>query len=373
MKKIIIVALHLGFGGIEKAIASFSNLFCNEYDIEIISTYKLLDKPAFDINKKVKIKYLINDKPNKKELIDSIKKLNIKKMFLESLKSFKVLYLKRKLMIDEIKKLNSDIIISTRPLHNFWVGKYGSEKSLKIAWEHAHHNNKKNYIKFLVRSCKNMNYLVIVSKSLQKFYKQYLGTKCIYIGLSLDYFPNEESNLKNKEIISVGRLSKEKGFIDLIDVFEIVNKKHNDWKLNIVGDGLEREKIHEKIHDLGLESKIIMHGFKKREELNEIYKNSSIYTMTSYKESFGLVLIEAMSFGIPCVVFDSAKGPLEIIDKSTGFIIKNRNKEKMADKIIELIENKNLRKKLGNNSRNKSRLYDKENIKKEWQKLLIKK
>ena len=95
--------------------------------------------------------------------------------------------------------------------------------------------------------------------------------------------------------------------------------------------------------------------------------------MASYKESFGLVLIEAMSFGIPCIAFDTAKGPLEIIDKSTGFIIKNRSKEEMAKKIVKLIENKNLRKQLGNNSKIKSKLYNKENIKKEWLKLLNKK
>jgi N-acetylglucosaminyldiphosphoundecaprenol N-acetyl-beta-D-mannosaminyltransferase len=117
---------------------------------------------------------------------------------------------------------------------------------------------------------------------------------------------------------------------------------------------------------------MIMHGFKEKKELNEIYKNNSIYVMTSYKESFGLVLIEAMSFGIPCIAFDSAKGPLEIIDNKTGFIIKNRNKEEMANKIFELIENKDLRKKLGNNARGKSKLYDKDKTKEEWEKLLNK-
>jgi glycosyltransferase involved in cell wall biosynthesis len=217
-----------------------------------------------------------------------------------------------------------------------------------------------------------MDYLVTVSKGLQKFYEKHLDSKSIYIGAPLDYFPDETSNLNNKEIISVGRLSKEKGFMDLIDVFEMVNKKHSDWKLNIVGDGAEKEKINSKIKQLNLEENIIMHGFKEKKELNEIYKNNSIYVMTSYKESFGLVLIEAMSFGIPCIAFDSAKGPLEIIDNKTGFIIKNRNKEEMANKIFELIENKDLRKKLGNNARGKSILYDKDKTKEEWEKLLNK-
>ena len=65
MKKITILALHLGTGGAENVIASLSNILCKENDVEIISTYKLQDKPAFDIDSRVKITYLMQDlKPN---------------------------------------------------------------------------------------------------------------------------------------------------------------------------------------------------------------------------------------------------------------------------------------------------------------------
>jgi hypothetical protein len=77
MKKITILCLHLGVGGIEKYISSLSKMLEQNYKIEIISTYKTLDKPAFDFSDKVKIKYLINDRPYKEELKDSIKKLKL--------------------------------------------------------------------------------------------------------------------------------------------------------------------------------------------------------------------------------------------------------------------------------------------------------
>jgi hypothetical protein len=158
MKKITIIALHLGYGGIEKSIASLSNMLCDNYKIEIISTYKLYDKPAFKINKKVKIKYLMNEKPNKAEFIGLLKKGKLIESFKEGLKSIKVLYLKRKKVIEAIKNINSDVIISTRAFHNKLLGKYGKMNIVKIAWEHSHHNNNKKYIKALVKSCKNMNY-----------------------------------------------------------------------------------------------------------------------------------------------------------------------------------------------------------------------
>src|SRR5690606_34771682 len=144
--------------------------------------------------------------------------------------------------------------------------------------------------------------------------------------------------LDKKEITAIGRLSKEKGFSDLIDVFKLVNERYPNWHLNIVGDGMEKDNIKKKIKENNLDEVITMHGFKDKQELNEILLNTSIYVMTSYTESFGLVLIEAMSYGVPCISFDSARGPLEIIDNNVnGYIIKNRDKEEMTNKIAALI------------------------------------
>ncbi len=372
MKKLTIVALHLGYGGIEKAISSLANMLCDKYDIEIISTYKLFDKPAFNIDERVKIRYLMNKKPNREEFKKAIKRFRFFSILKETFKALKILYLKKSLMIKAIKELDSDIIISTRAFHNELVGKYANKKSLKIAWEHSHHNNNKKYINSLVKSCNNVDYLVTVSNDLKNFYEKFLGSKCIHIKLSLDKIPEITSSLDNKEIISVGRLSPEKGFLDLIDVFKLVNEKYPDWHLNIVGDGIEKEKIEEKIKIYNLDKSITMHGYKNKDEVNEILNKSSIYVMTSLSESFGLVLIEAMSFGIPCIAFDSAQGALEIIDENTGFIIKDRNINEMSNKIIYLIENEKERKKLGKSARDKSLLFEQKNIKNNWLELLEK-
>ena len=95
MKKITILALHLGYGGIERCISNLVNSLCDDYDIEIVSTYKILDKPAFKIDSKVNIKYLITDmKPNKKEIKESLKKLKLITFMKELRKAQKILKLK---------------------------------------------------------------------------------------------------------------------------------------------------------------------------------------------------------------------------------------------------------------------------------------
>lgn len=370
MKKITIIALHLGYGGIEKAIASLANMLCDDYEVNIISTYKLYEEPAFFIDSRIDICYLLTDKPNKKELLTALKKANVAGFIKESTKSLKVLRLRKTSMIEAIKQCDSDVIISTRPFHNSLLGKYAKEGIIKIAWEHSHHNNNQSYINEVVSSCDKIDYFISVSKELNNFYTSKIKnskTICKHISLTLDDFPTELSHLDKKEIISVGRLSKEKGFDSLIDVFKLVTLEKPEWHLNIVGDGLEKSNIEKTIKNNNLEDYVTLHGFKDKAELNKILQNSSIYVMTSLTESFGLVLIEAMSYGIPCLSFDSARGSLEIIDNGiNGFTIPNRDKKLMAEKIINLIEDDELRQKMGAKAHEKSMLFSKDIIKKDW-------
>ncbi|MDD3453709.1 MAG: glycosyltransferase [Bacilli bacterium] len=374
MKKITILALHLGYGGIEKCITSLANALIDDFQIEIVSTYKLYDDIPFKLNENIKIKYLIQDlKPNKKEFLLCLKKIQIINAIKEGINAIKILHLKKKLMIDYIKNCNSDIIISTRDIHNKWLGQYGKSEAVKIGWEHNHHNYNQKYIKKIINSVQNLDYFVLVSKSLKEYYEKIVKPVCIYIPNSLDEYPLQCSKLTEKNIISVGRLSKEKGFLDLIDVFKIVNDIYPDWCLNIIGDGSEKEKIENKIKENFLQDNIKLHGFQNKEYINKMYEKSSIYVMSSYSESFGIVLLEAFSYGIPAIAFDSAIGATEIISNNwDGYLINNRDKQKMAKKIIELITSPNRRIIMGNNASKKAYEYNIVKTKEEWLKILNK-
>ena len=340
MKKITILALHLGAGGIERAICMLANGLYKYYNIEIVSTYKLDEKPFFKLNHKVKVKYLMEDiKPNREELKLALHSKNIISITKEVIKSIKVLRKKKILMVNYIKNCYSDIIISTRDIHNKWLGKYGKDDIIKIGWEHNHHNNNSKYIKKIINSVKELNYFVLVSNELYDFYKDKVKPKCVYIPNAIDYFPKQLSNLQEKNIISVGRISKEKGYLDLIDVYNLVYQKYPSWHLHIIGDGPEANLLKKKIEDLGLTNNVILHGYQSRDYVNNLLAKSSIYVMTSYTESFGIVLLEAFAFGIPCVAFDSAQGANEIITNNwNGYLVQNRDFILMSKRIMELIK-----------------------------------
>ena len=377
MKKVSILSLHLGYGGIEKSITNLANLICDDYEVEILSTYKLDMEPAFELKSKVKVTYLIDKyKPNREEWKNSIRKLKPITFIKETYKALLVLFLRRRKTIQAIKNCDSDIIISTRDLFNKWLGNYGKKKIYKIGWEHNHHHQDVNYIKRLVSSCSKLDKLVLVSDSLRSFHKKEMKQKeykckCVYIPNMLDSIPKVTSNLDNKNIISVGRLSREKGYTDLIEVFKLVHKERPNWHLDIVGDGPEKNKIVDMIYLNKLTDSITVHGYLKRKEIDKLLNKSSIYLMTSYTESFGIVLIEAMSHGLPCIAFSSAEGANDLINNNeNGYLVENRNFEKMKDIIIELIDSKEERLRLGEKGRELSYNYTSDKIKDNWINLL---
>ncbi len=397
-KKVSLLALHLDYGGIERAIVTLANGLCKDYDVEIISIYKLSSEPAFLIDKKVKITYLIeSDLPKrvatyklllKKGRIikllgaighDYIIKGKFIALFKDGIQGIGMYRKRRMVMESSVKNCDSDVIISTRDFLNEILAKCGRIDCLKIGWEHNHHNNDQSYINKVVSSSKNLDYLVLVSQELTSFYQEQMtniNSRCqvLYIPNMIPDIPTKSADLTSKHFISVGRLSKEKGYLDLLKMYKQLLAYDNSWKLDIIGDGDERESLEKYLEQNNLTNYVTLHGFKDQKYIKQKMLKSSIYLMSSYTESFGLVLLEAMSNGLPCVAFTSARGALEIIeDNVTGYLITNRDFQMYIDKVKLLMTDDKQRIKMGQNGRRAVRQYTEPIVLKKWYELLERK
>lgn len=369
--EITIMALHLGYGGTEQYLSSLCKMLDSHYKINIIATYKVLDTPAFYFDKKIHITYLIDEKPNREEFKSAMKSRDILNIFKEGIHSVKLLYLKKFKNIKAIKNIDSKYIITTRSFHNKLVGMYANDSIVKIATEHNYHNNDKKYIHNTIKSLKNFDYFVCVSKNLQDFYSGKIkNTKCIFIPNVIDSLPNKFSELKNNCLIHVGRFEKEKAQLDLIDVLSKVKEKIPDIKLYLIGDGSYLEKIKERVKELSLEDNVIFTGFISKKEMEKYYLDSKLFVMTSMTESFGLVLIEAMSYKVPCIAFDSADGARELLKDNNGILIKDRDKDIMSCEIIKLLKNKKELERYSENGYRSCQKYLIDNVENDWLNIL---
>jgi glycosyltransferase involved in cell wall biosynthesis len=378
MKKISILALHLGYGGIEKSIVALANALAPTYQVEIVCSYKLYEEPVFKLDERVKVIYLLPDlKPNREDFKSALHHFKIIDIFKEGFKGTKTLYLRRKTMINYIKTTKANVVIATRDIFDNWLGEYGSSKITKIGWEHNHYHNDMKYADSITRAAWKLDYLVLVSKSLQEFYQHSLmksHCRCFYIPNIIDSIPHFIAPLAEKRLVSVGRLSPEKGYMDLLKIYYLISKDYPDWVLDIVGDGTERPFLEDFIKSHNLESKVTLHGFQSKEYIDNILNKSSIYVMTSFTESFGIVLLEAMSHGLPCIAFSSAEGARELISSGkNGYLINNRSYVAIIKKIEDLMNDQKERQRIGLEARKDIKKYTPDNVKKYWYRLIEKK
>ncbi len=361
MKKITILALHLNYGGIEKCISSLVNMLHNDFEIEIISFYKMSNKPPFSIPTNVKVSYLLEDKPNRDTFLQALKEKRIFKVIQEGIKSIKILYLKKSLIKKTIAECESDIIISTRSEFSLFLASSKRNDIIKIAHEHEYHNNNTKYISNIGKIIEGVNYFLPSSQYLTDFYKEEFPQYCDkvkYLKWPVELANSSENKLVSKNIVTTGRLSSEKGYSDLLDIFSVLHKMHPDWTLTIIGDGVLNSKLREKAVRLELSNYVNFTGFLDQKSINEIYLNSSIYVMTSTFESFGLVLLEAGIMHLPLVAYSSALGAREILDNNNyGILVENRSKNEMIKRINNLIEDKVKRVECGNKAYERASSY----------------
>lgn len=371
-KKITIMCLHTGMGGIENYVASLAKMLIPKYEVKIVSTYKVLNRNIFNFKDEIEIDYLINDYPKKERFKQALKKKDIIRILSTGFSLLKILFLKYYKNIIAIKKSDADYIITTRDFHNKLVGKYRKKGVVTIATEHNYHNNDKKYIKKVVNSCRKIDYLVLVSKNLKDFYeKKLVNTKCIYIPNTIERIPKykEKEKLSNK-LISVGRLVEEKGFSDLIDIIYLLKKRIPNIILDIYGDGELKDSLYKKIKSKKLDKNINLKGAIFHDELLEIMKEYDLYLMSSYTESFGLVILEAFSNSVPVVAFDSADGALNLLKNERGVLIKNRNKEDYANAVYNLLNDMKKMNQISKNGYDSLKKYTMDNVRKKWEELL---
>jgi len=164
------------------------------------------------------------------------------------------------------------------------------------------------------------------------------------------------ASLKNKKVIAIARNSYEKGLDRLLLIWKEITKKHPDWTLDVYTDDFQ-----------SLEKTQNVNYFPFVKNIEEKYLKASIYLMTSRSEGFPMVLLEAMSFGIPCIAYDCPIGPRTIITNAeNGFLVPDNNFEMYVEKLSFLIENEVARLKFGQNAKEASEQFSIEKIMGKW-------
>ena len=170
-----------------------------------------------------------------------------------------------------------------------------------------------------------------------------------------------------KRVIAVGRLDYQKGFDRLIEAWRIVqqNKAYADWHLDIFGKGEWKEMLQAQIDGYGLQESVKLNA--PTQQIGKEYTNSSMLVMSSNYEGFPMVMIEAMACGLPAVSFDFKCGPKDIIRHGeNGLLVKNNDIQGLAEAMMKLMGNEELRRQMSMEARKITDIYSEEVVMKKW-------
>lgn len=185
--------------------------------------------------------------------------------------------------------------------------------------------------------------LLTVSEALRLNIKEKTGVDSIVVNNIVDsifsYRPPSlpKANKESISIVTVGSILPIKGYDILIEALAIVRNTNTNWNLTIVGEGTDRKHIEELISSLSMNEFVTLAGRKNREAIVEILRDSDLYVLSSYSETFGLAAVEALACGLPLVCTDCG-GPRDFVQESNGVVCKVGDARDMAAKILYMLE-----------------------------------
>jgi len=357
-KKIVFLIPSLSYGGAERVVVTLANSFINIYEVYIIVLYKT--NYSYTINEKVRIIYIESEYKPSTSIYSALKS--------------NFIYLQRILSVVKINKI--EILISFTTSLN--VLTILVSKILKIPNIISERNNPcvalPNLYWKVFRRIAYMftDKLVIQTQIASSFYERFVSKfKIVIIPNPIDSLMQQKRSFYNEReniILTVGRLDENKNHRLLIEAFS--NIKNKNYQLIIVGDGVLRRECEALVSKLGITNTVQFTG--NVQNVWDYYNKAKIFAFTSNSEGFPNALLEAFSFGLPCISTDCPSGPSEfIIPNKNGFLIDVNDSIQLKEKLEILMNDPLLRLKFSHNAIIASQQYNIDVIFRKWESLVL--
>ena len=333
--KVCFFMYDLGSGGAERTVAYLANYAVNNgYDIDVV-LYS--DEPVFyELDKRVNVVRLGNHGAL------ATKKRNFFQKLFRYMKNYKYVSSAFKKYVDEN---NPDVVVSML-FHSIIYTLKGCKNRVPIIA--SERSNPKWVKSTLLKKIRNYTFgkasgVIFQTERASEYFSKKINNKKVVIPNAVgnpvvEKVIYDEKKTTNK-IGAVGSLREQKDYPTMIDAFSVFHKKHNDFTLEIYGEGIDRKKLEKQIADLGLSGSIILKG-NDPEALKRII-DAKCYVMTSICEGMPNSLMEAMAVGMPCVSTDCECGPAELMEnEKSGLLVPIQDVQAVADAMCKMVEDR---------------------------------
>lgn len=352
-------------GGVEKVLSTKTNFLADQdhHQVTVVTTEQKGNKPCYSFSEKIELRDIAINYSRDKSYFHPLNLIKAIKHF------FKI----KKL----IKELQPDVIVVSNYSFDFYFLPYIMPKIPKIKEFHSSRylgakkevspNIKEKIMAFLSRNAENKYHQLVVLNPAEK---EFYNSEKIAVIPNPVPMSDLKVNVQNKKIIAAGRISPVKNFGDLIDIFNDLKNDLKDWELHFYGEDYldTQKKLEQKIADYKLEQQVKFMG--TTDNILKTMQEYSIYAMTSETECFPMVLLEALSVGLPIISYNCPTGPQYIVkNNEDGFLV--QDKEEFKIDLKKLTENLELRDNFSKKGKENVKRFSETEVMKLWNNLFV--
>lgn len=278
----------------------------------------------------------------------------------------------------QLKEYNPDIVLSFLTNTNLLavINNYISRKKYPVIISERCDPRKRS--KLLINLCNKVyplaNCIVCQSREIENYFLEKnpnVITSVIPNPVNEECINTKNINKRKNIIVSAGRLNNQKNYDLLIDAFSDIEKDYSDYYVEIYGQGPEKDRLQEKVNQLGLQEKILFKGVKTN--VMKHISDARLYIMSSDFEGFPNALVEAMASGLPVISTDFPTGVARelIRDEENGYVIPVGDRKKLSQAMVKIISNEEIQKKMSTNNVKLREQLNVNNIVGKWNKLFM--
>jgi glycosyltransferase involved in cell wall biosynthesis len=369
-------------GGTIRTVINQANALCTDYDVELASVYRHRDAPVFAIDPRVRLVQITDLHDEGYRWTDppggNTRLLRQTRRFRNPLphgNDFR--YSQWDPFVDAaivryFWASKDGVLVTTRPGLNLLSAWLGPRRLIRVAQDHMNFGTYKPRLRAaIIRAYPRLDAVTVLTEHDRTTYQEALAGSSVRLARIPNGIPPKDAPSAAhdaKRLVAAGRLTSQKGFDLLIKAFAIVHAKHPDWTLTIFGAGPWQKRLTDQRDSLGLTGTVHLPGVSRT--LDRELAASSLFVLSSRAEGLPMVLLEAMSTGLPVVAFDCPTGPAEVIEHGiTGMLVPPKDVTGLATALVELIEDSDRRRAMGAAAFESSRRYFMPSIRDSWERL----
>ncbi|WP_049580048.1 glycosyltransferase family 4 protein [Streptomyces sp. SBT349] len=383
--KIRYLLLHAyGMGGTIRTVITQANAMAAAgHDVELVSVLRRKDAPHFEVDPRVSL-YSLTDarpgaaKPEPRGWPARLRERRAQRLagrpprhipFSEA--GYKAMSRRiERAVIGWMANLRDGVLVTTRPALNLLSAEFATGGVLRVAQEHVNLGTHQPDLRAaIVERYPHLDTVAVLTRrDADEYRRKAPRVRVVHIPNAVHSLDQKPSTCTSKVALAAGRLRPQKGFDLLIPAWARTVEEFPDWQLRIYGTGDKEPKLRRLIDKHHLYNHVFLMG--RTDQLDEEMSKASMYVLSSRFEGLPMVLIEALSHGLPVVSFDCPTGPADVIrDGKEGLLVPAEDVDALGAAMRRLMGDEGLRAEMGDAGLATVQHYSPDAIRGRWEEL----